>query len=53
MGLAHKSRSEAKGSGKKWFPYQKGGEFRKWYGNLEAVVNWFDDGREFIEHEVA
>ena len=30
--------------GKKWFPYPKGGEFRKWYGNLEYVVNWENDG---------
>ncbi len=25
---------------KKWFPYNKGGEYRKWYGNNENVVNW-------------
>ncbi|MNZ10242.1 N-6 DNA Methylase [compost metagenome] len=30
----------------KWFPYNKGGEFRKWYGNAELVVNWADDGEE-------
>ncbi len=29
-----------KGSGAKWFPYHKGGEFRRWYGNNEYVVNW-------------
>ena len=34
------SREAAKESGKKWFTYCKGGEFRKWYGNLEYVVNW-------------
>ena len=28
----------------KWFPCTKGGEFRKWYGNFEYVVNWEDDG---------
>ena len=33
-------------SGKKWFPYNKGGEFRKWFGNQEFVVNWKYDGRE-------
>ena len=31
---------------KKWFPYNKGGTFRKWYGNREYVVNWKDDGKE-------
>lgn len=33
-------------TGKKWFPYNKGGEFRKWYGNQEHVVNWYSDGKE-------
>ena len=40
------SREAAKESGKKWFTYCKGGEFRKWYGNLEYVVNWEYDGYE-------
>lgn len=31
---------------KKWFPYNKGGEYRKWYGNYEYVVNWYRDGKE-------
>ena len=30
----------------KWFPYSKGGEFRKWYGNNDCVVNWYNDGVE-------
>lgn len=38
------SLDEAKSSGVKWFPCTKGGEFRKWYGNFEYVVNWEDDG---------
>lgn len=33
-------------SSKKWFPYNKGGDYRKWYGNLYYVVNWNDDGFE-------
>ena len=33
-------------SGCKWFPYNKGGDFRKWYGNNSAVVNWESDGEE-------
>lgn len=32
-------------SGAKWFPYNKGGDFRKWYGNQEFVVNWANDGQ--------
>ena len=31
---------------KKWYLFHKGGEYRKWYGNLIYVVNWEDDGRE-------
>ncbi|RMI28952.1 BREX-1 system adenine-specific DNA-methyltransferase PglX [Nocardia stercoris] len=40
------NRDEAKASGKRWFPYNKGGEFRKWWGNHEHVVNWENDGAE-------
>ena len=28
----------------RWYIYVKGGEFRRWYGNLEYVVDWEDDG---------
>ncbi|MDB4717024.1 BREX-1 system adenine-specific DNA-methyltransferase PglX [Flavobacteriaceae bacterium] len=31
---------------KKWYPYAKGGEYRKWFGNLEYVVNWENNGHE-------
>lgn len=31
---------------KKWFPICKGGNFRKWYGNNEYVVNWENNGYE-------
>lgn len=41
--------NEAKQSGKKWFPYNKGGSYRKWYGNYDYVVNWENDGYE-IKH---
>lgn len=30
--------------GIKWFPYNKGGEFRRWYGNDEYLVNWENNG---------
>ena len=32
----------------KFKPYNKGGEFRKWYGNNEYVVNWGNDGSDII-----
>ena len=38
------SREEAKESLYKWFPYANGGSYRKWYGNLEEVVLWQNDG---------
>ena len=31
---------------KKWFPYTKGGNYRKWYGNNDYMVNWENDGLE-------
>ncbi|PJI93567.1 Eco57I restriction-modification methylase domain-containing protein [Luteimicrobium subarcticum] len=40
------SREDAAASGARWFPYNKGGEFRKWYGNHEFVLNWDNDGAE-------
>lgn len=30
----------------RWFPYDKGGEYRKWYGNRDYVVDWYNDGYE-------
>ena len=39
-------RAGAKESGLRWFPINKAGEFRRWYGNVEYVVNWKDDGVE-------
>ena len=38
------TREEAVFSKAKWFPYNKGGSYRKWYGNNEYVVNWESDG---------
>ena len=46
LGLDTKSNEESIRSGKKWFPCNKGGEFRKWYGNNDNLVNWFNDGEE-------
>ena len=31
-------------SGKKWFPYNKGGECKKWYGNQDYVIDWEKNG---------
>ncbi|MDH6236281.1 hypothetical protein H4V99_001026 [Cryobacterium sp. CG_9.6] len=40
--------AEALVSGVRWFPYNKGGGYRKWYGNAEYLINWEDDGRDVI-----
>ncbi|MBF0433481.1 MAG: SAM-dependent methyltransferase, partial [Fibrobacteria bacterium] len=42
------SHEEAKATGKKWFPLNKGGIYRKWYGNQEYLVNWENDGEEVM-----
>ena len=44
MGVKNESCEQARQSGKKWFPYQKGGVYRKWFGNNDYVVNWHNDG---------
>jgi len=46
LGLRFNNRQEANASRLKWFPYNKGGEFRRWFGNNEYVVNWSNDGDE-------
>ena len=30
----------------KWCPYNKGGDFRKWYGNRTFVINWENGGEK-------
>ena len=49
IGFGKKSRTEALQSECKWFPHNKGGGIRKWYGNNIFVVNWENDGREILE----
>lgn len=41
-----KNKSEYLNSRKKWVPQIKGGEYRKWYGNFDYIVNWENDGME-------
>jgi hypothetical protein len=41
---------EAEESGFRWFPYMKGGSFRRWYGNQEYSVNWSRDGEEIKQY---
>ena len=46
VGFSIGNRQDALNSGKKWFPYNKGGGFKKWYGNNEYLINWENDGLE-------
>ncbi len=50
IGFNIKNRKEAELRRLKWFPYNKGGSFRKWYGNNENVVNWKNDGYEIRKY---
>ena len=38
--------------GRTWFPYTKGGSFRKWYGNRDFVINWENDGAQVKDYAV-
>lgn len=51
LALSCKSAEDTFKINHKWVPYNKGGAFRKWYGNHEYVVNWLNDGEE-IKHWV-
>jgi hypothetical protein len=44
IGFGVESTEESSASGARWFPYQKGGSSRRWYGNFDFVVDWEDDG---------
>ena len=48
MALNVYSHTESKESDKKWYPCTSGGSYRKWYGNIESVVNFENDGKEII-----
>ena len=50
LGLNMSSAIEAQKSMKKWFPYNKGGDGRLWYGNNTLVVNWEKNGYEIKEN---
>ena len=46
IGFDYKEKSVAYASDIKWFPYNKGGGFRRWYGNIDLVVFWQHGGEE-------
>lgn len=46
IGIEYKSSTEFYKHGKKWAPHDKGGDFRRWYGNKEWIINWENNGCE-------
>lgn len=38
---------------KKWFPMNKGGSYRKWYGNLDWVINYENNGKEIKDYAIS
>jgi len=53
IGFGCKNREESKLSNKKWFPYNNGGNYRKWYGNNEAIINWKNDGEAIKNYKLS
>ncbi|MGJ0456977.1 BREX-1 system adenine-specific DNA-methyltransferase PglX [Aliarcobacter cryaerophilus] len=51
LGLNIKSLEQAKNSSYTWFPYNKGGEYRKWYGNIEYCINWRNGGEDLYNEK--
>ena len=52
IGLNYKDLDLTKNGQHKWFPYNKGGSYRKWYGNHEYVVNYEFDGKEVKDYAI-
>ncbi len=48
VGFGYDNRIDATKLNQRWFPYTKGGAFRRWSGNNEHVVNWWNDGYELL-----
>lgn len=50
IGFEIASNEQSIESGLEWFPLNKGGKFRKWYGNNEFVIHWADNGQAVHKH---
>lgn len=44
IGIGYSSLEDTENGRHKWFPYNKGGAFRRWYGNREYVIDWEQNG---------
>ncbi|KKG77094.1 BREX-1 system adenine-specific DNA-methyltransferase PglX [Methanosarcina mazei] len=52
IGYGYERLSDTYNNSHKWYPYNKGGAFRKWYGNKDYVINWKNDGEEVKTYAV-
>lgn len=55
LGLNFENEQDTENSFHKWFPYNKGGEFRKWFGNAEYTVNYQNKGNDvknYIDNKI-
>lgn len=50
IGFSYASLDDTNNGAHRWFPYNKGGSYRKWYGNQDYVVNWYKNGRDLKEY---
>ena len=53
IGFGFENAALAARSGLKWFSHNKGGGFRRWYGNQDYVINWENDGKELYNFKGA
>ena len=53
LNIEHNAKPFADPNLRKWYPIQKGGDFRLWYGNLNYVVNWKNNGYEIMHDNFA
>ena len=53
LNIEHNAKPFADPNLRKWYPIQKGGDFRLWYGNLNYVVNWENNGYEIMHDNFA
>ena len=52
IGFGVTSLAETLKDGPKWLPYNKGGAYRKWYGNFDFVINWAKNGQDIKDYAV-
>lgn len=50
IGFGLKNLPDINNSESRWFPYVKGGEYRKWYGNQSLIINWENKGLNMVNH---